>query len=55
MMLTFRIKLDLKEILRMATEREHHSIANLVVMLIMDYRDKNGILAESLKQKTKIK
>jgi len=35
--LTFRIEPSLKDALRMAAEREHRSIANMVEVLIRDY------------------
>jgi hypothetical protein len=41
--LTFRIEPGLKEALRMAAEREHRSIANMVEVLIRDYCGRNGI------------
>lgn len=41
--LTFRIEPGLKEALRMAAEREHRSIANMVEVLIRDYCRRNGV------------
>lgn len=41
--LTFRIEPGLKEALRIAAEREHRSIANMVEVLIRDYCGRNGI------------
>ncbi|TCO82990.1 hypothetical protein EV699_10335 [Plasticicumulans lactativorans] len=41
--LTFRIEPALKEALRMAAEREHRSLANMVEVLIRDYCGRNGI------------
>lgn len=41
--LTFRIEPALKEALRMAAEREHRSIANMVEVLIRDYCGRNDI------------
>jgi len=41
--LTFRIDPGLKDALRMAAEREHRSIANMVEVLIRDYCRRNGI------------
>ena len=41
--LTFRIKPALKEALRVAAEREHRSIANMVEVLIRDYCGRNDI------------
>ncbi len=41
--LTFRIEPALKEALRVAAEREHRSIANMVEVLIRDWCGRNGI------------
>jgi hypothetical protein len=41
--LTFRIAPGIKEALRMAAEREHRSIANMVEVMIRDYCGRNGI------------
>ena len=41
--LTFRIKPALKEALRMAAEREHRSIANMVEVVIRDYCGRNDV------------
>lgn len=40
---TFRIEPSLKEALRIAAEREHRSIANMVAVLIRDHCERNGI------------
>jgi hypothetical protein len=45
--LTFRIEPALKEALRMAAEREHRSLANMVEVLIRDYCDQKGIAISS--------
>jgi hypothetical protein len=41
--LTFRIEPALKEALRIAADREHRSIANMVKVLILDWCGRNGI------------
>lgn len=41
--LTFRINPSLKDALRLAAEREHRSLANMVEVLIRDYCVRNGI------------
>ncbi len=41
--LTFRIDPGLKEALRIAANKEHRSIANMVEVLILDHCDRNGI------------
>lgn len=41
--LTFRIEPALKEALRVAAEKEHRSIANMVEVLIRDHCGRNSI------------
>ena len=41
--LTLRIEPGFKEALRIAAEREHRSIANMVEVLIRDYCHRNGV------------
>ena len=41
--LTFRIEPALKEALRIAAERDHRSIANMVEVMIRDYCGRSGI------------
>lgn len=41
--LTFRIEPALKEALRIAADRDHRSIANMVEVMIRDYCGRNGI------------
>ena len=41
--LTFRIEPVLKDALRVAAEKEHRSIANMVAVMIRDYCGRNGI------------
>ena len=41
--LTFRVEPGLKESLRMAADKEHRSIANMVEVLIRGYCGLNGI------------
>lgn len=41
--LSFRMAPDLKEALRLAAEREHRSIANMVEVMILDYCERTGI------------
>lgn len=45
--LTFRIEPAYKEALRMAAEREHRSLANMVEVLIRDYCIDKGIAISS--------
>ena len=41
--LTFRIEPALKEALRVAAERDHRSIANMIEVMIRDHCGRNGI------------
>lgn len=41
--LTFRIEPALKEALRIAAEREHRSIANMIEVMIREHCGRNGI------------
>ena len=41
--LTFRIEPALKEALRIAAERDHRSIANMIEVMIRDHCGRNGI------------
>ena len=51
--LTFRIDPALKEALRMAAEREHRSLANMVEVLIRDYCGRNEIAIPEYRQSDK--
>ena len=42
-MLTFRLDSGLKEALRIAADREHRSIANMIEVLIRDFYEQRGI------------
>lgn len=41
--LSFRIKPNLKDALRVAAAREHRSIANMVEVMVLDYCGREGI------------
>jgi hypothetical protein len=41
--LTFRIEPGLKEALRVAADRDHRSIANMIEVMIRDYCGRTGI------------
>lgn len=45
--LTFRIDPKLKDALRLAADREHRSISNMVEVLIRGYCDQHGIAIPS--------
>jgi len=47
------IEPELKEALRAAAEREHRSIADMVAVPIMDYREKNGIEVGAIEGKSR--
>ncbi|CAJ3067100.1 Uncharacterised protein [Burkholderia pseudomallei] len=51
--LTFRIDPGLKEALRVAADREHRSIANMVEVLIRDYCERRGIAISPSNTKSK--
>jgi len=51
--LTFRIEPGLKEALRVAAEKEHRSIANMVEVMIREYCGRAGVaIAEPLRAPT---
>lgn len=41
--LTIRTTADIKQLLRMAAEREHRSIASMVEVLILNYAQENSL------------
>lgn len=45
--LNLRVTSELKELVRMAAEREHRSISNLIEVLVRDYCTKHGVKTES--------
>ncbi len=51
--LTFRIDPLVKEALRLAAEREHRSLANMVEVLIRDYCGRNEIAIPEHRQSDK--
>ena len=44
--LTFRIEPSLKDALRIAAEREHRSIANMIEVMIRDHCARIGVLIQ---------
>jgi hypothetical protein len=45
--LNLRVTSELKELVRLAAEREHRSISNLVEVLVREYCTKHGVKANS--------
>ncbi|MEN9543288.1 MAG: hypothetical protein RLZZ598_121 [Pseudomonadota bacterium] len=45
--LNLRVTSELKELVRLAAEREHRSISNLIEVLVRDYCTKHGVKTES--------
>jgi hypothetical protein len=48
--LTFRIEPNLKDAVRTAADREHHSIANMIEVMIRDYCGRVGVVVQDLQQ-----
>ncbi|WP_241073678.1 hypothetical protein [Pseudomonas viridiflava] len=46
--LSIRTSADIKQLLRMAAEKEHRSIASMMEVLILNYAQKNGFTADAL-------
>ncbi|MEF8722957.1 hypothetical protein E4Q23_13465 [Candidatus Accumulibacter phosphatis] len=44
--LSIRTSAEVKQLLRVAAERERRSIASMVEVLILDYADRHGLRAE---------
>ena len=44
--LSIRTSADIKQLLRMAAEKEHRSIASMMEVLILNYARDNGLLDE---------
>ncbi|MBW5416220.1 MULTISPECIES: hypothetical protein [Pseudomonas] len=45
--LSIRTSSDIKQLLRMAAEKEHRSIASMVEVLILNYAQKHGFTADA--------
>lgn len=52
---SIRTSADIKQLLRMAAEREHRSIASMLEVLILAYAKQNGLRAVDNSQKDKEK
>ena len=47
--LSIRTSADIKQLLRMAAEKEHRSIASMVEVLILNYAQQNGMKLHDVK------
>ena len=45
--MSLRTSADIKQLLRMAAEREHRSIASMMEVLILNYAQQHGLEAEA--------
>lgn len=52
--LSIRTSADIKQLLRMAAEKEHRSIASMMEVLILSYAQQHGLKADSA-SKDKVK
>ena len=46
--LSIRMSADIKQLLRMAAEKEHRSIASMVEVLILNYAQEHGLRADEV-------
>lgn len=51
--LSIRTSADIKQLLRMAAENEHRSIASMMEVLILNYAQQNGLKADAAAEKQK--
>ncbi|MCQ2045010.1 hypothetical protein SAMN05216194_1177 [Stutzerimonas kunmingensis] len=49
--LTIRTSADIKQLLRMAAEKEHRSVASMMEVLILNYAYEHGLKADSAQEK----
>ncbi|MBX7259479.1 MAG: Arc family DNA-binding protein [Candidatus Hydrogenedentes bacterium] len=52
---TLRVSDEVRDLLRMAAEKEHRSMANMVEVLILRYCEANGISVDRKRQTGKAK
>lgn len=45
--LSIRTSEDIKQLLKLAAEREHRSVASMIEVLILDYAKKNGLSVQN--------
>lgn len=49
--LSIRTSADIKQLLRMAAEKEHRSIASMMEVLILNYAQEHGLKADAVQEK----
>ncbi|WP_031410223.1 hypothetical protein [Thiomonas sp. FB-Cd] len=49
--LSIRTSTDIKQLLRMAAEKEHRSIASMMEVLILNYAQEHGLKADAVQEK----
>ena len=49
--LSIRTSADIKQLLRMAAENEHRSIASMMEVLILNYAQEHGLKADAVQEK----
>lgn len=49
--LSIRTSAEIKQLLRMAAENEHRSIASMMEVLILNYAQKHGLKADAAQEK----
>ncbi|WP_347255966.1 hypothetical protein [Brachymonas denitrificans] len=49
--LSIRTSADIKQLLRMAAEKERRSIASMVEVLILNYAQEHGLKADAVQEK----
>ena len=50
--LSIRTSADIKQLLRMAAEKEHRSIASMMEVLILNYAQEHGLKADAVQEKS---
>ena len=50
--LSIRTSADIKQLLRMAAEKERRSIASMVEVLILNYAQEHGLKADAVQEKS---
>lgn len=49
--LSIRTSADIKQLLRMAAEKEHRSIASMMEVLIINYAQEHGLKVDAVQEK----
>lgn len=47
--LSIRISSEIKQLLRLAAEKEHRSVASMMEVLVLSYAKENGLTVDSMK------